>query len=74
MAPNEDHLIGAQLKGFPLHIHTNVRLKVPTLIQSAFKYPNLISGGNDSAFPSNFFNSNVLNLIELFVYLSTEQF
>jgi len=27
MAPSEDNLIGAQLKGFPLHIHTNVRLK-----------------------------------------------
>ena len=27
MAPREDSLIGAQLKGFPLHIHTNVRLK-----------------------------------------------
>ena len=31
MSPREESLIGAQLRGFPLHIHTNFKLKVEKL-------------------------------------------
>lgn len=30
--PGEESLVGAQLKGFPLFIHTNLRLKVSSCI------------------------------------------
>lgn len=33
MSPREESLIGAQLRGFPLHIHTNIKLKVNFLFQ-----------------------------------------
>lgn len=30
--PSEESLVGAQLKGFPLFIHTNLKLKVRVII------------------------------------------
>lgn len=35
MSAREDSLIGAQLKGLPLHIHTNVRLKDAELVNDS---------------------------------------